>query len=85
MLPSSLVYRILKQRVGNFQSFHLDLRTKQGKYLESKRFFLYILKHFYLRYINFFLYAIEFVYGVVFFVFFFFFTLVFSLLGDIVL
>lgn len=59
-----------------FPSFHLDLLTKQGKYLKSKSFFLYLLKHFYLHYINFFLYIIEFVYGVV-LVFFLFYTCVF--------
>ena len=45
--------------------FAYEARKVFGK----QEVFLYILKHFYLRYINFFLYAIEFVYGVVFFVF----------------
>lgn len=48
-----------------FPKFPFRFAYEARKVFEKQEGFLYLLKHFYLHYINFFLYAIEFVYGVV--------------------
>lgn len=70
------------RNVSEISKFPFRFAYEARKVFEKQEFFLYLLKHFYLHYINFFLYIIEFM---VWFWCFFFFTLVFSLLGNVVL
>lgn len=64
------------RNVSEISKFPFRFAYEARKVFEKQEFFLYLLKHFYLHYINFFLYIIEFVYGVV-LVFFLFYTCVF--------
>lgn len=57
----------LETTCRKFPKIPLRFAYEARKVFEKQGFFLYLLKHFYLHYINFFfiLYATEFVYGVV--------------------